>query len=166
MDVIEQVNASELPPVLHKSSRRFSWSLALVAVSIALCAGVAYCWSNIETAFATLSAHEPVPVPSLSPEDRETLSEIRSGQRQAIEEMAELNRSIGAQQADLTRMADQIEALTANIVSLQNLPLAMTVPPTPPPPAPHPVLRPVKRVIQPPKPEGPVSVGGVPLAPE
>ncbi|WP_235886005.1 hypothetical protein [Bradyrhizobium niftali] len=42
--------------------------------------------------------------------------------------MAELNRNIGAQQADLRRMADQIEALTAKIVCLQNLPVATTLP--------------------------------------
>ncbi|MGY0576065.1 hypothetical protein ACTGJ9_037805 [Bradyrhizobium sp. RDM12] len=41
------------------------------------------------------------------------------GQRRAIVEIAELNHNIGAQQADLKWMADQIEALTANIVSLQ-----------------------------------------------
>lgn len=60
MDVIDQANASELPPVLHKSPRRFSWILALVVVSISLCAGAAYYWTNIETVFATSPAREPV----------------------------------------------------------------------------------------------------------
>lgn len=91
---------------------------------------------------------------------------MRSGQRQAIDEIAELNRNIGAQQADLKRMADQIEALTAKIVSLQNSPAATPVPPAPSPPPPHPVLKPAKRTIQPSKSEGPVSVGGAPLPAE
>lgn len=166
MDVIDQANASELPPVLHKYQRRFSWSLALVVVSISLCAGTANYWTNIEAVFATSPTREPVPVLGLSPEDREVLSEIRSGQRPAIDEIAELNRNIGAQQADLKRMADQIGALTAKVVTLQDLPVATSVPPAPSPPTPHLALRPVKRTIQPFKPGGPVSVGGAPLPPE
>lgn len=166
MDVIDERNASELAPTLHKSPRRFSWIILLLAISITLCAAAAFYWTNIETVFVTSSAHEPVAVPGLSPEDRETLSEIRSGQRQTMDEIAELNRNIGAQQADMKRMADQIEALTAKLVSLQDLPEATTAPPIPPPPAPRPILRPVKRVIPPPKPAGRVSVGGAPLPPE
>lgn len=122
--------------------------------------------ANIETVFATSPAREPVPVLGLSPEDREALSEIRSGQRQAIDEIAELNRNIGGQHADLKRMVDQIEALTEKFESLQNIPAPTSVPPAPSPPAAHPVLRPAKRMVQPSKPEGPISVGGAPLPPE
>lgn len=166
MDVIDETSASELAPILHKSPRRFSWVLALLAVSIGLCAAAAFYWMNIEAVLVTSSAHEPVAVPSLLPEDREILSEIRSGQRQTVDEIAELNRNIGVQQAYLKRMADQIEALTAKLGSLQDAPGATTVSPTPPAPTPHSVLRPVKRVIQPPKPAGRISVGGAPLPPE
>ncbi|WP_439397406.1 hypothetical protein ACRQ5Q_09740 [Bradyrhizobium sp. PMVTL-01] len=166
MDVIDQTNGSELPPVLHKPARRFRWILVLAVVSITLCALPAYFWTNIEAVLATQPTREPAPVPLLAPEDREALSEIRSGQRQAIDEIAELNRNIGTQQADLKRMADQIEALTTKIVALQNLPLAASVPPAAPPPAPRPILRPAKRTMQPSKPEGPVSVRGAPLTPE
>ncbi|WP_456682924.1 hypothetical protein [Bradyrhizobium sp. USDA 3311] len=165
-DVIDQANASELPPVSRKSPRRVSWILALVVISVGLCAGAAYYWSNIETVFATSSAHEPVPITGLSPEDREALLQIRSGQQKASDEIAELNRNIGAQQTDLKRMADQIEALTAKIESLQKLPVPAPTPPVPSPPAAHSALKPAKRVVQPSKPEGPISIGGAPLIPE
>ncbi|UQR61196.1 hypothetical protein LRP30_30095 [Bradyrhizobium sp. C-145] len=166
MDVIDQASASELPPVLHKSSRRFSWILAIVVISFGLCAGAAYYWTDIEAVFATSSVHEAASKPGLPPEDREALSEIRLGQQMARDELAELNRNIGAQQADLKRMADQIEALTAKIESLQNIPVPASVLSAPSPPAAHPTLRPAKRVVQPSKPEGPISVGGAPLIPE
>ncbi|MGY3396016.1 putative coiled-coil protein SlyX [Bradyrhizobium sp. USDA 3311] len=166
MDVIDQANASELPPVLHKSPRRFSWILALVIISFGLCAGAAYYWTNIETVFATSSAREPVPIAGLSPEDREALFQIRSGQQKASDEIAELSRNIGAQQADLKRMAGQIEALTAKIESLQNLPVPAPVPQAPSLPAVHSALKPAKRVVQPSKPEGPISIRGAPLIPE
>ncbi|WP_271593253.1 hypothetical protein [Bradyrhizobium sp. CCBAU 65884] len=99
-----------------------------MVVSISLCTLPAYFWINIEAVFATQPTREPVHAPLLAPEGREALPEIRSGQRQAIDEIAELNRNISTQQADLKRVADQREALTAKIVSLQNRPFAASVP--------------------------------------
>ncbi|OPZ00059.1 hypothetical protein A5906_23845 [Bradyrhizobium sacchari] len=169
MDVIDEANASELPRVLHKSSRRLSWVLALVVISFGLCAVAAYVWTNMETIWERSSQREPAPMLSLLPEDREALSEIRSGQQKASDEIAEFNRNISAQQADLKRMAAQIEALTAKIETLQSSPVAASAAataPAPSPPAAHSVLRPAKRTVQPSKPEGPISVGGAPLIPE
>ncbi|OPY95224.1 hypothetical protein A5906_09605 [Bradyrhizobium sacchari] len=165
-NVVDQANGSELPPVLHRSTRRFAWLFALMAVCIGLCAGAAYFWINIERVFETSSAREVDPTPRLSPEDREALSEIRSGQQRASDQIEELNRNIGTQQTDLKRLADQIEALTSKIESLQNPAVAAPVTPAPSPPPAHLVSRPAKRVVQPSRPEGPVSVGGAPLIPE
>jgi len=170
MDVIDQANASDLPPDLHRPSRRFSWILVLLAVSIGLCAGGAYYWTSAEAPPGTSSAREAAQTTGLSHEEKEALWEIRLGQQKASDEIekasdgiAELNRNMGAQQADLKRMADQIEALTAKIESLQNSPVPTSVPEAPSPPAARPVSRPVKRMVQPSKSEGPISVGGAPL---
>ncbi len=166
-NVIDQVSGLEPPSVLHKSSRRFASIFALVAVSIGLCAGAAYYWISVEEFFEKPSAHEVVPTTGLSPEDREALLEIRSEQQKASDQIGEINRNIGAQQDDLKRMADQIEALTSRIELLQKPAVAAPVllAPSSPPPS-HPVSSPAKRAVQPAKPEGPVSVGGKPLISE
>lgn len=165
-NVTDQVSSLEPPPVLHKSSRRFASFFALAAVSISLCAGAAYLWFNAEEIFEKPPAREVTPTTALSPEDREALLEIRSEQQKASDRIGEINRNIGAQQDDLKRMADRIVALTSRIDSLQKptAPSSVLAPSSPPPAAP--VSRPAKRVVQPAKPEGPVSVGGAPLISE
>ncbi|MBB4380435.1 putative coiled-coil protein SlyX [Bradyrhizobium sp. SBR1B] len=174
MNVIDEASASELPRALHKSSRRSSWILALLVVCFGLCAAGAYFGTNfgtnLETILARSPAHELSPIPGLSPEDRQALLEVRSGQHRASDEIAELQQHIVAQQTDLRRMADRIEALTAQIESLQNLSVSASAaasdPPVLSPPVARPVLRPAKRAAQPAKPEGPISVGGAPLISE
>ncbi|QQO13780.1 hypothetical protein JJB99_31080 [Bradyrhizobium diazoefficiens] len=165
-NVIDEPSSLEPPPVLHRSSRRFASFFALAAVSIGLCAGAAYFWTNAEEIFEKPSVGEVAPTTSLSPEDREALLEIRSEQQKASDQIGEINRNIGTQQDDLKRMADQIEALTSRIESLQKptVPSSVLLAPSQPP-AP-PVSRPGKRAVQPAKPEGPVSVGGAPLISE
>jgi uncharacterized coiled-coil protein SlyX len=118
MDVVAEANASELPRILHKSSRRSSWILVLL-VFFGLCAAAACVWTNMETILARSQVLGPAPMHGLSPEVREALLEVRSEQQRASDVIAELNRNIGAQQADLKRMTDQIEALTAKIESLR-----------------------------------------------
>jgi uncharacterized coiled-coil protein SlyX len=166
-NVIDQVSSLEQPSVLRGSSRRFASVFALVAVSIGLCAGAAYYWIGVEELFEKPSAREVVPTTGLSPEDKEALLEIRTEQQKASDQIGEINRNIGAQQDDLKRMADQIEALTSRIDSLQKpaVPAPVLLAPSSPPPAP-PISRPAKRAVQSAKPEGPVSVGGAPLVSE
>lgn len=110
MDVIDQANGSELPPVLQKSSRRLPWVFGFVAIFIGLCVGVPFYWPHIDRMIEALVAREVVPMPALSPEDKAALSEIWSGQQEVSEELSALNRNIDAQQADLKRMLDQIAA--------------------------------------------------------
>lgn len=158
--MIDQGSSLEPPPVLHRSSRRFTSFFALAAVSIGLCAGAAYFWTNVEEIFEKPSAREVVPPTGLSPEDREALLEIRSEQQKASDQIGEINRNIGAQQDDLKRMADQIEASWQK----PTVPSSVLLGPSPPPAVA--VSRPAKRAVQPAKPEGPVSVGGAPLISE
>lgn len=136
MDVVAEANASELPRILHKSSRRSSWILVLL-VFFGLCAAAACVWTNMETILARSQVLGPAPMHGLSPEVREALLEVRSEQQRASDVIAELNRNIGAQQADLKRMTDQIEALTAKIESLQSSLAAASAPPVSSPPAAH-----------------------------
>ncbi|WOH52222.1 MULTISPECIES: hypothetical protein [Bradyrhizobium] len=164
MEMMDQTAGSDLPPVLHTSSRRVSWLLLLVVVLVGLCAAGAYFWTNVGQFVETVAAaREVATMPSLSPEDRAALSEIQSGQQKASDELAELNRSISAQLADLTRISDQIAALTLRIDSLQN-PAPTASPPHVPRPTPgHAVSEPAKTLVRSSKPQGPVSVGGAPL---
>ncbi|WP_027556133.1 hypothetical protein [Bradyrhizobium sp. Cp5.3] len=164
MNVIDQANGSELPPALHRSSRRFLWAFALI-VAIGLCVGGAYLGTDIEKFIEKPASREVASMPALSP-DRTTLSEIRSGQQEVSETIAELNRNMGAQQAELQRISDQIAALSSRIESLQNTAAPASLPPAPPPPPAQAVSKPTKRLVQPSKPEGPVSIGGAPLVSE
>ncbi|MCK1466611.1 putative coiled-coil protein SlyX [Bradyrhizobium sp. GM22.5] len=161
MDVIDQANGSELPPVLQTSSKRLPWVVGFVAIFIGLCVGGPFYRPHIDRMIEALVAHEVVPMPALSPEDKAALSEIRSGQQQVSEEISALNRNIDAQQADLKRMLDQIAALTSRIESLQNI--AAHLPADIRPPVAQAASKPATRATRPPKAEGPVSVGGAPL---
>ncbi|MBB4373056.1 putative coiled-coil protein SlyX [Bradyrhizobium sp. cir1] len=132
--------------------------------------------TNIETFAEALPAREVVPPTlGLSPEDRDVLLGIQSGQQKTAAEIAELNRNVDAQQAELKRISDQIAALTQRIEELQN-PALVASPPAASPPAasppaasPPPVRttsKPAKRDVRPSKPQGPVSVGGAQLTAE
>ncbi|WP_245162653.1 hypothetical protein [Bradyrhizobium vignae] len=165
--VMDQSQTSELPPVLQTPSKGFRWIFALVAVSLAFCAGGAYLWTHIEAFAEAPPAHdvEP-PTLSLSAEDRAVLLGIQSGQQKTADELVELNRNVDAQQADLKRISDQIAALTQRIEELQNpAPVASPSPAASPPPV-RTTSKPAKRDVRPPKPQGPVSVGGAPLTAE
>ncbi|MDF0492930.1 hypothetical protein [Bradyrhizobium yuanmingense] len=167
MDVIDQANGSELPAVLRKSSRRLPWVFGLVAILTGLCVGGARYWPHIDTFLQASGTPETVLIPALSSEDKAILSEIQLRQQEASEELAALNRNINAQQADLQRMLDQIAVLTSRIDALQSPATAAPPPPADPrPPAAHAASKAITRASRPSKPEGPVSVGGAPLAAE
>ncbi|UEM11348.1 hypothetical protein J4G43_043530 [Bradyrhizobium barranii subsp. barranii] len=112
-------------------------------------------------------AHEVVPrALCLSPEHRDVLLWIQSGQQKTADEIAELNRNVDAQQAELRRISDQIATLTQRIEGLQNpAPVASPAPAASLPPA-RTTSKPAKRDVRPSKPQGLVSVGGGPLTAE
>ncbi len=87
MDVVAEANASELPRILHKSSRRSSWILVLL-VFFGLCAAAAYVWTNMETILARSQVLGPAPMHGLSPEVREALLEVRFGPSSASNRLA------------------------------------------------------------------------------
>lgn len=159
--MMDQATGSELPPVLHTSPRRVPWVLVLVVILVGLCAAGAYFWTNVEHFVEMSAAREVAPMPGLSPEDRAALSEIQSGQQKTSDELAELSRSISAQLADLTRISDQIAALTLRVDSLQS-PAPTASPPHVHRPG-HAVSESARRPVRSTKPQGPVSVGGAPL---
>ncbi|SCB54843.1 hypothetical protein GA0061098_103120 [Bradyrhizobium shewense] len=119
--------------------------------------------TNIETFAEALPAREVMPPTlGLSPEDRDVLLGIQSGQQKTAAEIAELNRNVDAQQAELKRISDQIAALTQRIEELQN-PALVASPPIASPPPVRTTSKPAKRDVRPSKPQGPVSVGGAQL---
>lgn len=123
--------------------------------------------ANIETFAEAPSAHEVVPATlGLSPDDRDVLLGIQSGQQKTADEIAELNRNVDAQQAELKRISDQIAALTQRIEQLQNPALVASPAPAASSPPVRTTSKPAKRDVRPLKPQGPVSVGGAPLTAE
>ncbi|NYG45613.1 putative coiled-coil protein SlyX [Bradyrhizobium sp. IAR9] len=165
--VTDQSQESELPLALRRPSKGFRWIFALLAVLLAFCAGGAYFWTNIETFAEAPPAHEvEPPTLGLSSEDRAVLLGIQSGQQKTADEIAELNRNVDAQQAELKRISDQVAALTQRIEELQNpAPVASPAPAASSPPV-RTTSKPAKRDVRRSKPQGPVSIGGAPLTAE
>lgn len=134
-----------------------------MAVLLGLCAGIAFVWIEFENLVGPSPARDVGSTLGMSPEDRGILFEIQSAQQTASNEIAELNRNISAQLTDLPRLSDQVAALNQRLDSLQNpAPVAALTPALSSPPA-HSPSKPTMRTLTPPKPEGPVSVGGAPL---
>jgi len=119
----------------------------------------------------------PNPAPVLVPDPvvRAGLRDIQSSQQQNADVLVSLTQSSATQQADLKRITRQLSLLTAQVNSLQNPvtpPLTTSsIPPLTTSSTPHsnPRARVVgvsrKGILPPPKPAGPVSVGGAPLSP-
>lgn len=93
IDAIEQPAASDLPPVLHRSSRRLWW---VVVVFVCLCTARVYFLTDVRPCLESSAAREVAPRLSLSPDARAVLSEVLSGQQKASDEITELNHSITA----------------------------------------------------------------------
>jgi uncharacterized coiled-coil protein SlyX len=127
----------------------------------------------------------PNPAPVLVPDPvvRAGLRDIQLSQQQNADVLVSLTQGSATQQADLKRITRQLSLLTAQVSSLQNpvtpplttssIPPLTTssIPPLTTSSIPHsnPRARVVgasrKGILPPPKPAGPVSVGGAPLSP-
>jgi uncharacterized coiled-coil protein SlyX len=110
----------------------------------------------------------PVPVPIPDPVVRAGLRDIQMSQQQDAAVLASLTQSSATQQADLKRISRQLSLLTVQVNSLQNPVAPLTTSSISIPPS-NPRARVVrasrKEIPPPPKPAGPVSVGGAPLSP-
>jgi hypothetical protein len=114
----------------------------------------------------------PAPIPD--PVVRAALRDIQLSQQQDAAVLVSLTQSSTTQQADLKRVSRQLSLLTAQVNTLQN-PQVNTLqnPVTPLTTSSIPYSNPRARVVRasrkgippPPKPAGPVSVGGAPLSP-
>lgn len=131
-----------------------------MGVFVCLCTAAVYFLTDVRRYLESSAVREAAPTLSMSPDDRAVLSEILSGEQKASDGIAELNRSITAQQADLKRISDQIAALTSRIDSLPNLVLTASRPSVPSPPSAQADPKPARKLAPPPKPQGPISVGG------
>jgi len=166
--MMDQAVTSELPPILRRSSRRPLCVLVLLVFCLGLGAAGVYFGASIEEVGEVAASREAVAPLALSGQDKAALSEIQSGQREVGDGIAELKLSIDAQRADLKRIADQIAALALRIDLLQKLTLSASSSSSssssfaPRSPA-QAVANPAKRMPRSAKPQGPVSVGGVPL---
>lgn len=111
---------------------------------------------------------QTVSVPIPDPVVRAMLRDVQSSQQQHTDALAALTQNSESQQADLRRISRQVHALTAQVNALQGAVGPLTTSSIPHAnarvrfvpksrkPAPVPAI---------PKPVGPVSVGGAPLAP-
>ncbi|OPY94290.1 hypothetical protein A5906_14195 [Bradyrhizobium sacchari] len=163
MNLIDQAATSEVRPLLHTPPRRILLASLLPLVLAGSCTAGAWLWADLEQAIETPQVQEVAPTMSSSPQDSASLLEIKWAQQKVGDEIAALNRQIGAQRDDLKALLDQITMLTSRIESLQTstpVSSAASVAPLPPVPAISSVAR--KR-MKGAKPQGPVSVGGAPL---
>ncbi|MGY4408490.1 septal ring factor EnvC (AmiA/AmiB activator) [Bradyrhizobium sp. LB7.1] len=104
MNTINGAAASDLPPRFAQVSRAH-FLLALVPIFAGLSAAAA--WLNSEKFAEASPAREAAP---LLESVRAMLSQIQSEQQKLNDEIAELGREIGAQQAGLERISDQLAA--------------------------------------------------------
>ncbi|RXG89092.1 hypothetical protein [Bradyrhizobium zhanjiangense] len=163
MDLIDQAAASDLRPLLHGPSRRILPVLVLPLILVGSCAAGAWLWANLAEFVETPESRDVASTMSLSLEDRASLFEIKWAQQKTGDEIAELNRRIGAQRDVLKGILDQITMLSSRIDALQSstpVPSAASEPPLSPDRAVSSVAR--KRFGRS-KPRGPVSIGGAPV---
>jgi hypothetical protein len=108
----------------------------------------------------TVSA--PIPDPVV----RAALRDIQLSQQQNAAVLVSLTQSSATQQTDLKRISRQLSLLTAQVDTLQNPATPLTTSSIPHQNPRARVVRTSRKVIPPPpKPVGPVSVGGAPLSP-
>lgn len=107
MNTINGAASSDLPPRFAQVSRAH-FLLALVPIFARLSAAAA--WLNSEKFAEASPAREAASLLESSPEVRAMLSQIQSEQQKLNDEIAELGREIGAQQAGLERISDQLAA--------------------------------------------------------
>lgn len=163
MDLIDQAAASDLRPLLHGPSRRILPVLVLPLILVGSCAAGAWLWANLAEFVETPESRDVASTMSLSLEDRASLFEIKWAQQKTGDEIAELNRRIGAQRDVLKGILDQITMLSSRIDALQSstpVPSAASEPPLSPARA---VSRVARKRFGRSKPRGPVSIGGAPV---
>lgn len=113
-----------------------------------------------QTISRKLGGREVAPRLSLSPTPGRYLSEVLSAQQKASDEIAELNHSITAKQAELkTNFRSNCSADFTNRL-LPNLLLTASPPSVPSPPSAQADPKPARKLAPPSKPQGPISVGG------
>jgi hypothetical protein len=108
------------------------------------------------------TASAPIPDPVV----RAALRDIQLSQQQNAAVLVSLTQGSATQQTDLKRISRQLSLLTAQVDTLQNPATPLTTSSIPHQNPRARVVRTSRKVIPPPpKPVGPVSVGGAPLSP-
>jgi hypothetical protein len=108
------------------------------------------------------TASAPIPDPVV----RAALRDIQLSQQQNAAVLVSLTQSSATQQTDLKKISRQLSLLTAQVDTLQNPATPLTTSSIPHQNPRARVVRTSRKVIPPPpKPVGPVSVGGAPLSP-
>ena len=108
------------------------------------------------------TASAPIPDPAVSA----TLKDIQLSQQQNAAVLVSLTQSFATQQADLERISRQLSSLAAQADALQSAVTPLTTSSISHSSTRARVVRTSRKIISPPpKPFGPVSVGGAPLSP-
>jgi len=116
--------------------------------------------------FAAQSPHETASAPIADPAVSATLKDIQLSQQRNAAVLVSLTQSSATQQADLKRISRQLSSLAAQADALQSAVTPLTTSSIPHSNTRARVVRTSRKIISPPpKPFGPVSVGGAPLSP-
>ena len=108
------------------------------------------------------TASAPIPDPAVSA----TLKDIQLSQQQTAAVLVSLTQSFATQQADLERISRQLSSLAAQADALQSAVTPLTTSSISHSSTRARVVRTSRKIVSPPpKPFGPVSVGGAPLSP-
>lgn len=108
------------------------------------------------------TASAPIPDPAVSA----TLKDIQLSQQQNAAVLVSLTQSFATQQADLERISRQLSSLAAQVDALQSAVTPLTTSSISHSNTRARVVRTSRKIVSPPpKPFGPVSVGGAPLSP-
>jgi hypothetical protein len=115
---------------------------------------------------AAQSPHETASAPIPDPAVSATLKDIQLSLQQNAAVLVSLTQSSATQQADLKRISRQLSSLAAQADALQSAVTPLTTSSIPHPNTRARVVGSSRKIISPPpKPVGPVSVGGAPLSP-
>lgn len=165
-DGIEEKWDGEQRPVALPRRRRAPWIVALLVGLAMAGAGGAFLWLNMDK-LIQLTSRDASDSADATSADKAMLTDLLATQQKTTEDLDTLKASVDDQQAQLKAIADQLAALTSKVDALQAPPAA--APPPPPvaaPPGARAQLAPkaAKKPPHVPKPSGPISVGGAPLA--
>jgi uncharacterized coiled-coil protein SlyX len=147
----------------EETPRRGRWFSAVIVVGLAVVgSGSAFLWRGYGFESPIVQSMITTPSSQVATESAVTLKDFQALQQQLAGQMQQATQLMGAQQAEIKRLSDQVAALAAKLDALQHSVTSSQIPPTAP--IPKPVVAPARKKSAAPKPAE-ASPAGVPPPP-